>query len=89
MRVLCTNSARSELRGPVEREGPAQGYDELWEDAFFDWETSDGNLRDLEARIAAFCSAKVNKIYISLKVTKQTPLRALRYISTNVFTAKN
>ena len=33
-----------------------QAYEQLYEDAFFDWETSDGNLRDLEQRIASFCA---------------------------------
>ena len=60
--MLCTNTARSELRTKLERD-PAwsegtgiHGYEELYEDSFYDWETSDGNLRDLEARIASFCS---------------------------------
>ncbi|KAK7104856.1 hypothetical protein V1264_019506 [Littorina saxatilis] len=64
MRVLCTNTARSELRTKLEREpawsegNPASrhGYEELYEDSFYDWETSEGNLRDLESRIASFCS---------------------------------
>ena len=62
--MLCTNTARSELRTKLEREPTwsegnsvhGHGYDELYEDSFYDWETSDGNLRDLEARIASFCS---------------------------------
>ncbi|XP_076464268.1 uncharacterized protein LOC143296303 [Babylonia areolata] len=64
IRVLYTNSARSELRTKLEREpawaegGGTQGYEELYEDSFYDWETSDGNLRDLEARIASFCSSQ-------------------------------
>ncbi|KAK7490162.1 hypothetical protein BaRGS_00018507 [Batillaria attramentaria] len=61
LRVLCTNSARAELRTKLEREpsvveGGPHGYEELYEDSFYDWETSEGNLRELEARIAAFCS---------------------------------
>lgn len=39
----------------MEGEG-RHGYEELYEDSFFDWETSDGNLKELESRIAAFCS---------------------------------
>ena len=70
MRVLCTNTARSELRTKLEREpdwsegAGLHGYEELYEDSFYDWETSDGNLRDLEARIASFCSQTVSYTHL-------------------------
>ncbi|KAL8598251.1 hypothetical protein ACOMHN_035201 [Nucella lapillus] len=71
LRVLCTNTARSELRTKLEREPTGgtegesiiQGYEELYDDSFYDWETSDGNLRDLEARIASFCSPRGQPVY--------------------------
>ncbi|XP_071161966.1 uncharacterized protein [Mytilus edulis] len=56
--VICTLSAKEELRNYMKQtdHGTESTVDGLSNDDFFDWETSDSNLRTLEDRLKDFCS---------------------------------
>lgn len=55
--VICSLTAKEELRHYMKQtdHGTESTLDGLSNDEFFDWETSDSNLRSLESRLKEFC----------------------------------
>lgn len=58
-KVICSVAAKNEIREETERAHLGYGADDLYDlhdDDYFDYETSAGNLKNLEERIKTFCN---------------------------------
>ena len=60
MKIICSVSAKNELKDKLESfkstaNENEEDFPELFDAEYFDWETSENNLRDLESRVTDFC----------------------------------
>ncbi|XP_035824244.1 uncharacterized protein LOC118477140 [Aplysia californica] len=85
MRLICSVSAKNELKEKLERvqraaslekEKRGEEFGELYDTDYFDWETSEDNLKDLEDRVVSFCRS-VTPARPSSAVTRSTAAKQM------------